>query len=158
MDNFRLNSKTIIYIRENYIFYRYSRTKHNHLDEIIKMSVQPRENSLSKESRVQPSVIKMVSPLMRNVINDMSFDTTTDAVVKCIEMTERAFSRQMSGGDKKMYVKELLSGIVKESDPEANNLDHLIDLVVSIARNKELHKLFKRSSLFCLTCCKNDKD
>ena len=158
MDNFKLNSKTIIYIRQNYIFYRYSsRTKTNHLDEIIMAEVKP-VNSLSKESRVQPSVIKMVSPLMRNVINDMSFANTTEAVVKAVEITERAFARQMSGSDKKKYAKELLSGIVKEIDPEENNLDDIIDLIVSIAKNKDLHKLFKRSSVFCLACCKNNKD
>jgi hypothetical protein len=161
---FKLNPHTLIFIENYVIYYSYflSPVRYNHFEERAikrKMSqVQPRENSLSKESRVQPSVIKMVSPLMRNVINDMSFDTTTEAVVKAVEITERAFARQMSGGDKKKYAKELLSGIVKEIDPEENNLDDIIDLVVSIAKNKDLHKLFKRSSVFCLACCKNDKD
>lgn len=169
----KLNPHTLIFVENYVIFYsgNLSLVRYNHFEERIKTrkmsQVKPRsisetgilqENSLSKESRVQPSIVKLVTPLMRRVIDDMSFDNTTEAVVKSIEITERAFAKQMSGQRKKEYVKELLSGIVKEEDPESNSLDDVIDLVVTIAKNKELHKLFKRSSVFCLSCCKNDKN
>ena len=146
----KLNPHTLIFIEEYVIYYsgNLSPVRYNHFENrAIKR----------KMTEVQPSIIKMVSPLMKQVMDDMSFSNTTDVVIKAVELTQRAFAGQMAGADKKQYAKNLMEGLVKEEDPEADTLDILIDLVVRLSKDKDMHKLFKKSSVFCLACCKNDK-
>jgi len=160
----RLNPHTLIFIEE-YIDYYYnflSRSKYNHFAariEARKMSqVTPQENSLSKslmkESRVQPGVIKAVQPLMLDVMKSFEFNTTTEAVIKAVELTERTWAKQMTGRDKHEYAKLMLRGIVKEENGSEGNMDEIIELIVMVAKNRTLVNLFKKSGKACLSCCK----
>lgn len=178
----KLNPHTITFVEEYIDFYYnfLSRSKYNHFAariEARKMSqVNPRsisgtgilqENSLSKSlmkeerstptarhSRVQPSVIKAVQPMMLDVMKSFDFNNTSEAVVKAVELTERTWAKQMSGRDKHEYAKLMLRGIVKEEDGSEGNMDEIIELIVMVAKNRTLVNLFKKSGKACLSCCK----
>ena len=172
----RLNPHTLVFIKNYVIYYseNLSPVRYNHFEERVikrKMSVQPRENSLLRDSeiaeysrskslmkersisRVQPSVIKAVQPMMLDVMKSFEFKNTTEAVVKAIELTERTWANQMSGKEKKNYAKLMLSSIIIEEDGSEGHLDDLIDVIVSVAKNKTLVNLFKKSTRMCLSCC-----
>ena len=145
----KLNPHTLIFIEEYIIFYseNLSLVRYNHFAARIEAR---------KMTAVQPSIIKLVSPLMKQVMDDMSFSNTTDVVIKAVELTQRAFADQMAGAEKKQYAKNLMEGLIKQEDPEADTLDILIDLVVRLSKDRDMHKLFKKTSVFCLKCCGKD--
>ena len=156
----KLNPHTLVFVEEYIYYYSYflSPVRYNHYTERIearKMSqVKPTMKEERSISRVQKSVVKAVQPLMLDVMKSFEYDNTNQMVAKAVELTERTWAKQMSGAEKHTYAKMLLNGVLKEEEGSEGNLDQIIELIVSVAKNKPLIDTFKKSTKLCLSCCK----
>lgn len=156
-DNFRLNYEFKKYIAQNIHHYNYNLApvRHNHLEEKVKKI---------KMSKIQNSVIDAVEPLMRKKLLDqreMEKLDTRELVIQAVYDTQKSFQKQMSGLHKKEFCINMIKQIVELTDQEEESVATLIDLVVLVAKNQDLHKVFKPVSKFCLKCfycCGEKKD
>ena len=149
---FDLDHRTKLFLKELYRDYHLkSRTRHNHIQDLLEMSqVEP---ITPRESRIQTSVVNFVNPLMIEVIKSKDFDTPVDALVESVKMTEKAFASQMSGVDKKQFALGLAKSVLVDDETDESYLSEMIDLIVKLSKDKDIHKVFIKGSKFCLSCC-----
>lgn len=149
-ENFQLTHETILFLREYYNVYRYSsRTNHNHFDEIM--------------TQVNPSVIDMAEPLMVMKLQDEYKDNLSknnDIYVSAVKDVEASFSNQLASADKKKLALSIIKKVISYDDEHEDTIGSIIDLIVSVAKNKELVDAFKKHTfcLKCFYCCGSKKD
>jgi len=149
-ENFQLTHETILFLREYYNVYRYSsRTNHNHFDEIM--------------TQVNPSVIDMAEPLMVMKLQDEYKDNLSknnDIYVSAVKDVEASFSKQLASADKKKLALSIIKKVIDYDDEHEDTIGSIIDLIVSVAKNKELVDAFKKHKfcLKCFYCCGDKKD
>ena len=138
---FDLDHRTKLFLKELYRDYHLkSRTRHNHIQDLLDMS------------NVQPSIITAVEPLMIQKLRDDNIADTRQLLVQIIKDTEKTFSRQMGGVQKKDFVIGVLKKLVDIDSEEEKTISGLIDLIVLVAKNPDIYKVFKPVKSFCLCC------
>jgi len=140
-EKFELDSRTKLFLKELYRDYHLkSRTRHNHIADLLDMS------------NVQPSIITAVEPLMVQKLRDDNIADTKQLLVQIIKDTEKTFSRQMGGVQKKDFVIGVLKKLIDIDSEEEKTISGLIDLIVLVAKNPDIYKVFKPVKSFCLCC------
>ena len=140
-EKFELDSRTKLFLKELYRDYRLkSRTRHNHIQDLLDMS------------QVQPSIITAVEPLMVKKLKDDNIEDTKQLLVQIVKDTEKTFASQMGGPQNKDFVIGVLKQLVDIDEAEEKTVSGLIDLVVMVANNQDIYKVFKPVKSFCLCC------
>ena len=138
---FDLHELTKLFLKELYRDYHLkSRTRHNHIQDILDMS------------NVQPSIVTAVEPLMVQKLKDDNIADTKQLLVQIVKDTEKTFSKQLGGPQKKDLVIGILKKLVDIDSEEEKTVSGLIDLVVMVAKNQDIHKIFKPVKTWCLCC------
>ena len=138
---FDLDHRTKLFLKELYRDYHLkSRTRHNHIQDLLDMS------------NVQPSIITAVEPLMIQKLKDNNIADTRQLLIQIIKDTEKTFASQLGGPQKKDLVIKLLKQLVDIDSEEEKTVSGLIDLVVMVAKNQDIYKVFKPVKTFCLCC------
>ena len=143
-EKFELDSRTKLFLKELYRDYRLkSRTRHNHIADILDPEGM---------SNVQPSIITAVEPLMIQKLKDNNIADTRQLLIQIVRDTEKTFSKQMGGPQKKDFVIGVLKQLVEIDEAEEKTVSGLIDLVVMVAKNQDIYKIFKPVKTWCLCC------
>ena len=138
---FDLDHRTKLFLKELYRDYHLkSRTRHNHIQDILDMS------------NVQPSIITAVEPLMIQKLKDNNIADTRQLLIQIVKDTEKTFSKQLGGPQKKDFALGLLKQLVDIDSEEEKTVSGLIDLIVMVAKSPDIYKVFKPVKSFCLCC------
>ena len=138
---FDLDHRTKLFLKELYRDYHIrSRTTYNHIQDILDMS------------QVQPSILAAVEPLMVQKLKNDNIEDTKALLVQIVKDTEKTFSKQMGGPQKKDFALGLLKQLVDIDSEEEKTVSGLIDLIVMVAKSPDIYKVFKPVKSFCLCC------